>query len=43
MKDPEGLRFARDVFEDARAGYHPITTASVEKELAKGAAAARKE
>jgi len=41
VKDPDGLEFARDVFAGARAGYHPITTASVEKELAKGAAAAR--
>ena len=30
VKTPEGLRFARDVFAKARAGYHPITTASVQ-------------
>ena len=26
---PEGLEFAREVFEQARPGYHPITVASV--------------
>jgi aminopeptidase N len=34
-KTPEGLAFARDVFAKARPGYHPITNASVEAELAK--------
>jgi hypothetical protein len=34
-KTPEGLRFADDVFARARAGYHPITTASVAAALAK--------
>ncbi|MEZ0469101.1 M1 family metallopeptidase [Luteimonas salinilitoris] len=29
----EGLAFARRVFERARPGYHPITTASVQKTL----------
>ena len=33
-KSPDGLEFARDVFEDARPGYHPITTVSVERTLA---------
>ena len=37
-KTPEGLALARQAFERARAGYHPITTASVEAELAKGPA-----
>ena len=32
-KTPEGLTFAREVFERARPGYHPITTASVEAVL----------
>ena len=30
---PEGLEFARAVFADARPGYHPITSASVEAAL----------
>jgi len=30
---PEGLEFARAVFAEARPGYHPITTASVEAAL----------
>ncbi len=34
-KTPEGLQFADDVFARARAGYHPITTASVAATLAK--------
>ena len=38
-KSEDGLAFARDVFEDARPGYHPITTVTVEKTLAEGAAA----
>ncbi len=35
VKTPDGLAFAREVFERARPGYHPITTASVEAILAK--------
>jgi len=35
VKTPEGLQFAQSVFDRARAGYHPITTASVEATLAK--------
>ena len=35
VKTPDGLKFAQDVFAKARAGYHPITTASVEQTLAK--------
>jgi len=35
VKTPEGLAFAREVFERARPGYHPITTASVEAILAR--------
>jgi len=38
-KTPEGLAFARDVFERARPGYHPITTTSVEALLAKAGSA----
>ncbi len=34
---PDGLAFARSVFAEARPGYHPITTASVEAVLAKAA------
>lgn len=34
VDDPDGRGFARDVFAAARAGYHPITTASVEALLA---------
>ncbi|MBD8525091.1 M1 family metallopeptidase [Pseudomarimonas arenosa] len=29
-KSKDGLQFARDVFAQARAGYHPITIASIE-------------
>ncbi|MBB5208137.1 M1 family metallopeptidase [Chiayiivirga flava] len=32
---PDGKEFARQVFEKAKPGYHPITTASVEALLAK--------
>ena len=32
---PEGHAFATQVFTMARAGYHPITTGSVEALLAK--------
>ncbi|KAF1700102.1 M1 family metallopeptidase [Pseudoxanthomonas suwonensis] len=35
VKTPDGLAFAREVFERARPGYHPITTASVEAILAR--------
>ena len=38
VESREGLQFATDVFEDARAGYHPITTTTVEKTLAEGRA-----
>ena len=31
---PDGATFARGVFDKARAGYHPITTGSVEQSLA---------
>jgi len=40
-KTPDGLAFAHEVFERARPGYHPITTASVEALLAKAEAADR--
>ncbi len=36
---PEGLAFAREVFAQARTGYHPITTAMVEEILARSPAA----
>ncbi len=36
-KTPEGLAFAKESFERARPGYHPITTGSVEAVLAKAA------
>ena len=35
---PDGLAFAKGVFETARPGYHPITTGSVEQTLAEGKA-----
>ena len=35
-KTPEGKAFAEKVFAKARAGYHPITTGSVEQTLASG-------
>ncbi|MEO6518613.1 MAG: M1 family metallopeptidase [Pseudoxanthomonas sp.] len=38
VKTPEGLAFAKESFARARPGYHPITTASVEAELAKAPA-----
>ncbi|MCW4455552.1 M1 family metallopeptidase [Flavobacterium sp. MXW15] len=41
VKTPEGLAFAREVFERARPGYHPITTASVADMLGKADAAAQ--
>lgn len=34
MKTEAGLALARAAFEQARPGYHPITTASVEKVIA---------
>ncbi|HEY0310272.1 MAG TPA: M1 family metallopeptidase, partial [Luteimonas sp.] len=34
-KTPEGLKLAEDTFAKARAGYHPITTQSVEETIAK--------
>lgn len=37
VKTPEGLAFAKESFERARPGYHPITTGSVEAVLAKAA------
>ncbi len=40
VKTPEGLQIAQDIFSKARAGYHPITTASVEQTLAKAQAPA---
>ncbi|MEO6137538.1 MAG: M1 family metallopeptidase [Luteimonas sp.] len=40
VKTPEGLQVAQDIFSKARAGYHPITTASVEQILAKAQAPA---
>jgi aminopeptidase N len=39
VKTPEGLAFAQDVFAKARPGYHPITTGSVEAEIAKAQSA----
>jgi aminopeptidase N len=33
---PEGKAFAQQVFDKAKAGYHPITTGSVEQTLAAG-------
>jgi len=38
LKTPEGLTFAREVLDRAKAGYHPITTATVEKLIAEAAA-----
>jgi aminopeptidase N len=34
VKTPEGLALAKQVLADARAGYHPITTSSVEEVIA---------
>jgi len=34
-KTPDGKAFARGVYEKARAGYHPLTQASIEKALRK--------
>jgi len=33
VKTPEGLALAKQVFEQARPGYHPITTGSVERTI----------
>ncbi|MDB6162719.1 MAG: aminopeptidase [Xanthomonadaceae bacterium] len=41
VKTPEGLQFAQDVFDKARAGYHPITTASVAAAIAKAQPSAK--
>jgi aminopeptidase N len=35
VKSPEGLALAKQVLADARPGYHPITTGSVERVIAK--------
>ncbi|MDR0184136.1 M1 family metallopeptidase [Lysobacter arvi] len=35
VKTPEGLKLAESTFAKARAGYHPITTQSVEETIAK--------
>jgi len=35
VKTPEGLAFAKDVFEKSKPGYHPITAASIEGLLGK--------
>lgn len=35
VKTPEGLKLAEETFAKARPGYHPITTDSVEKTIAK--------
>jgi leukotriene-A4 hydrolase len=37
VETPAGRRFAQHVFDRARAGYHPITTATVTATLAKAA------
>ena len=34
VQTPEGLALAKQVFEKARPGYHPITTGSVERVIA---------
>ena len=39
VKTPEGLQFAQRVFAQARPGYHPITSGSVEAAIAKAQAA----
>lgn len=38
-QSPEGLEFARQVFAEARPGYHPITTGSLEALFARAAQA----
>ncbi len=42
VKTPEGLAFARQAFDKARPGYHPITTESVAAMLARAEAPAAK-
>jgi len=34
IKTPEGLAFARKTLDEAKAGYHPITTSTIEKLIA---------
>jgi hypothetical protein len=41
VKTPEGLVFAKGVFERAKPGYHPITTGSVAAAIARGEASAQ--
>ncbi|KAG1482826.1 hypothetical protein G6F54_013600 [Rhizopus delemar] len=38
VKTPKGLALAKQAFEKAKPGYHPITTASVQDMLAKAEA-----
>ena len=38
VKTPEGLAFAREAFEKAKPGYHPITTGSVQDMLSRAEA-----
>ena len=38
VKTPKGLELAKQAFEKAKPGYHPITTASVQDLLAKAEA-----
>jgi len=40
VETPDGLALAKRAFEQARPGYHPITTASVEKVIAEARPAA---
>ena len=42
VKTPEGLAFAKQAFDKARPGYHPITTESVAAMLARAEASAAK-
>ncbi len=34
MATPDGLAFAKQVFANAKPGYHPITTGSVQETIA---------
>ena len=43
VKTPKGLELAKQAFEKAKPGYHPITTASVEDMIAKAEAAPKQE
>jgi aminopeptidase N len=43
VKTPAGLKLAQDTFAKARPGYHPITTESVEKAIAKAQQTAAKQ